>query len=97
MKPNWRSVLKLLSRIQSRSLRRRSLSIIFTMLFKSEMGLTSGFPAEVRMKVGFSGKHGDVAVLLRRNLSTSRPAALEMSPWALKSPLELKSPARMIP
>jgi len=49
------------------------------------------------MKVGFSGKDGDVAVLLRRNLSTSRPAALEMSPWALKSPLELKSPARMIP
>ena len=53
--------------------------------------------AEIRMKVGFSGKDGDVAVLLRRNLSTSRSAALEMSPWALKSPLELKSPARMIP
>ena len=49
------------------------------------------------MKVGFSGKDGDEAVLLRRNLSISRPAALEMSPWALKSPLELKSPARMIP
>jgi hypothetical protein len=49
------------------------------------------------MKVGFSGKDGDVVVLLRRNLSTSRPAALEMSPWALNNPLELKSPAMMIP
>ena len=49
------------------------------------------------MKVGFSLKEGEVAVVLRRNLSTSWPAALEMSPWALKSPLELKGPARMIP